>query len=199
VKELNMKKGIFSVVVVFVVLAVILISTGCGSSPVPVPAAETKVDRPDWVLNPPQDDEKFFGMGAANSTNESRGWKMAENRARNSISYQITSIVEGMQVDYTTQAGTEDAEASLNFFQDVGRQLTANVLNGARIEKRGIGSNDTYYVLVSYSESAIREAGSAAIQAAAKNAQISAENALQAMDTALTAKRTPELVETGGE
>ncbi|MDR1636916.1 MAG: LPP20 family lipoprotein [Treponema sp.] len=188
-----MKKRMFSVAVVFVALAVALVSGSCGSSP----AATAKVDRPDWVLNPPQDDEKLFGMGAANSTNESRGWKMAENRARNSISYQITAIVEGMQEDYTRQAGTDDAETSLNFFQDVGRQLTANVLNGARIEKRGIGSNGTYYVLVSYSESAIKDAGSAAIQAAAKNAQISAENALQAMDAALAAKRTPGLVETG--
>jgi hypothetical protein len=189
------KKRMFSVAVVFAVLVVVLASVGCGSAP----AAAAKVDRPDWVINPPQDDEKLFGMGAANSTNESRGWKMAENRARNSISYQITAIVEGMQEDYTKQAGSDGAEVSENFFRDVGRQLTANVLNGARIEKRGMGSNGTYYVLVSFSESAVRDAGSAAIQTAARNAQINAENALQAMDAALAAKRTPELVETGGE
>jgi hypothetical protein len=105
-----------------------------------------------------------------------------------------------MQEDYTKQAGTDGAEAGLNFFQDVGRQLTANVLNGARIEKRGMGSNGTYYVMVSFSESAVRTAGSAAIQTAARNAQISAENALRAMDAALASKRTPPvLVETGGE
>jgi hypothetical protein len=139
----------------------------------------------------------IFGMGAANSTSESRGWRMAENRARSSISYQITAIVEGMQVDYTQQAGNDGAETSQNFFEDVGRQLTANVLNGARIERRGIGSNGTYYVLVSYSESAVREAGTEAIQAAARKSQISAANALRAMDTALEAKRTPALIETG--
>jgi hypothetical protein len=192
-----MKKGLFSVAVVFAAMVLVLASGSCSSSPAAAEAA--KVDRPDWVLNPPQDDEKLFGMGAANSTNESRGWKMAENRARNSISYQITSIVEGMQTDYTRQAGNDDAETSLNFFEDVGRQLTANALSGARIEKRGMGSNGTYYVLVSYSESAVKDAGNTAIQAAAKNAQISADNALKAMDAALAAKRTPELVETGGE
>jgi hypothetical protein len=192
-----MKKGMFSAAVVFAVLAVVLASMGCASSPTPATAAN--VDRPDWVLNPPQDDEKLFGMGSANSTNESRGWKMAENRARNSISYQITSIVEGMQEDYTQQAGSDDAEISENFFRDVGRQLTANVLNGARTEKRGIGSNGTYYVLVSFSESEVRDAGNAAIQTAARKAQINAENALQAMDIQLAKKRTPELVETGEE
>jgi hypothetical protein len=197
-KELSMKKGMFSVTTAFAVLALALASAGCGSSPTAA-AKVDRSDRPDWVFNPPQDDEMFFGMGSANSTNESRGWKMAENRARNSISYQITAIVEGMQEDYTKQAGTDGAEISQNFFQDVGRQLTANVLNGARIERRGVGSNGTYYILVSYSESAVRDAGTAAIQTAARNAQISAENALRAMDAALAAKRTPVLVETGEE
>jgi hypothetical protein len=163
-------------------------------------SSENSGSRPDWVLNPPQDDEMLFGLGSANSTNESRGWRMAENRARSSISYQITAIVDGMQTDYTRQAGNDGAEIGQNFFEDVGRQLTATVLNGARVEKRGIGGNGTYYMLVSYSESAVRNAGGAAIQqAAARNAQINAENALRAMDAAFAAKRTTTLVETGGE
>jgi hypothetical protein len=147
------------------------------------------------VLNPPQDDEKIFGMGAANSTNESRGWRMAENRARSSISYQITAFVDGMQEDYTMQSGIDGAETGENFFQDVGRQLTATVLSGARVEQRGIGGNGTYYVLVSYPESAVKDATGAAIQTAAKNARINKEAALRAMDKALAAKGTPELVE----
>jgi hypothetical protein len=191
-----MKKRLFNGAVFFVTVAVVLVTAGCGSSP----AAAARVDRPDWVLNPPQDDEMLFGLGSANSTNESRGWRMAENRARSSISYQITAIVDGMQTDYTKQAGNDGAETGQNFFEDVGRQLTTTVLNGARVEKRGIGGNGTYYVLVSYSESAVRDAGGAAIQqAAVRNAQINAENALRAMDAAFAAKRTTTLVETGGE
>jgi hypothetical protein len=191
-----MKKGKFDVVaVIFAVLTVVLATTGCGSSP----AAVDNGGEPDWVLNPPQDDEKLFGIGTAKSTNESRGWKMAESNARNSISYQITTIVEGMQVNYTNQAGNDDAETGQNFFEDVGRQLTANVLNGARVDKRGRSSTGTYYVLVSYSESSLKSAASTVIQSAAKNAQVNANLALQAMDKALAAKRTPELVETGGE
>jgi hypothetical protein len=191
-----MKKGLFNGAVLFTAVILVLAVTGCAS----VPVAAARVDRPDWVLNPPQDDEMIFGMGAANSTSESRGWRMAENRARSSISYQMTAIVEGMQTDYTRQAGNDGAEISQNFFEDVGRQLTATVLNGARVEKRGIGGNGTYYVLVSYSESAVRDAGSAAIQqASARSAQIDAGNALRAMDAALAEKRTPALVETGGE
>jgi hypothetical protein len=188
------KKGLFNGAVLFAAAVLVLAGAGCGSSP----AVASRVDRPDWVLNPPQDDEMLFGLGSANSTNESRGWRMAENRARSSISYQITTIVEGMQTDYTKQAGNDGAEIGQSFFEDVGRQLTANALNGARVEKRGVGSNGTYFVLVSYSESALKDAGTAAIQAVA-NVQSSAENALRAMDAAFAAKRTPVLVETGGE
>jgi hypothetical protein len=122
---------------------------------------------------------------------------MAENRARTAISYQITAIVEGMQVDYTKQAGSDGGEAGQSFFEEVSRQLTANVLNGARIEQRGIGSNGTYYALVSYSESALRSAGAAAIQSAAKDAQVNAASMLQSMDGQLAIKRAPQLVETG--
>jgi hypothetical protein len=190
-----MKKWLFNGAVLFVTVAVVLASVGCGSSPV----AAARVDRPDWVLNPPQDDEKIFGMGAANSTNEAQGWSRAEGRARLSISYEITAIVDGMQIDYMRQAGNDGTEIGENFFEDVGRQLTTTTLSGARVEKRGIGGNGTYYVLVSFSESAVRDAGSAAIQqAAVRNAQINAGNAIRAMDAAITAKRTPTLVETGG-
>lgn len=188
-----MKKKMFGVAVVFAALVTALAGGGCGSSP----AAAARVNRPDWVINPPKDDEKIFGMGSANSTNEGRGWAMAANRARTSISFQITAIVKGMQESYTKQAGNDGAEIGQNFFMEVGRQLTYNALNGARDEIRGIGSNGTYYVLVSYSRSSARSAGSTAIQtAAAKDAQVNKEYAMQAMNEALAAEWPPALVET---
>ena len=102
------------------------------------------------MLNPPEDEELIYGMGSAVSSNESRGWKMAENRARTSISYQLTAIVEGMENDYQRQAGTDGDEVGQNFFEGVSRQLTASVLSGAKIVKRGVGSNGKYYALTSY-------------------------------------------------
>jgi hypothetical protein len=186
-----MRKAVFGLIVAVMVIA----TAGCGSSPSVSSAA--RADRPAWVLNPPQDDEKIFGMGSAVSTSESRGWSMAENRARTSISYQVTAIVEGMQEDHSKQSGNDGAEIGLNFFQEVSRQITANVLTGARVEQRGISSNGTYYVLVSFSASALKNAGAAAIRSAAQEAQVSAENMLSSLDAQIAAKRVPQLVETG--
>lgn len=186
-----MRKGMLNGTVFFAVLAAILAGAGCSSS------AAARADRPEWALHPPQDSEKIFGIGAASSPNESRGWRMAENRARSSIAYEITAIIESMQIDYTMQAGSDNATVGQEFFQDVGRQMTFNVLNGARVEERGVSGNGVYYVLMSYSESALRSAGNAAIQAATKDAQINAENALRAMDAALASRRAPVMVDSG--
>jgi hypothetical protein len=209
-----MKKMWKKTAITALVTAAFAVIAACGSSPAsggssqeqssrPGNQAQLPVDtsgRPDWVLNPPDDEELIYGMGSAVSTNESRGWRMAENRARMSISYQITAIIKGMQVDYTNQAGTDSNETGLNFFEDVGRQLTASVLNGARIARRGQGTNGTYYVLVSYSQATVKRSISNQVgSTAAKQARVDANAALKAMDAAFAALDKPELVETGGE
>ncbi|MDR1932123.1 MAG: LPP20 family lipoprotein [Spirochaetales bacterium] len=178
---------------VFSVTALAVI-TGCGSAPAALS------DRPDWVINPPQDEELIYGMGSAVSTNESRGWRMAENRARMSISYQITALVQGMETDYQRQAGTDGNQVGQEFFEGVGRQVTENALSGARVAKRGIGKNGTYYVLVSYAESAVRNTISAQIDnEGSRYAEFKAREAAAAMDAVLAERRNPSLVETGGE
>jgi hypothetical protein len=191
-----MKKTIYGTAAALVAAVMILAGAGCGSAPPPMPA---EPERPDWVLNPPEDEELIYGMGSAVSSNESRGWKMAENRARTSISYQITAIVEGMQNDYQQQAGTDGDEIGQNFFEDVSRQLTASILSGAKVAKRGTGSGGKYYVLTSYSVSAAKNTVNSLSETAAKKAEVNAQNALRAMDRAFAAKRTPALVENGGE
>jgi hypothetical protein len=193
---MNKENCKISAAFIWAVMALVIAGCASAGSVLSQPAAP---DRPDWVLNPPEDEELIYGMGSAVSSNESRGWKIAENRARTSISYQITAIVEGMQEDYQKQAGIDDAEIGQNFFEDVSRQLTASVLSGARIAKRGTGGDGKYYVLASYSVSAVKNSVISMTETAAKKAEVSAKAALQAMDSAFAAKRTPSLVESGGE
>jgi hypothetical protein len=145
-------------------------------------------DRPEWVTNPPVDDEKIFGIGVAVESNASRGWRMAENRAHISISYQVTAIVENMKAYY------EDVETGMSFYEEVNRRYTSVILHGMRVEMREQGENGTYYVLVSYPKPALRDEGVAAIQTAAENTQIDVAAMLQAMDAAFAAKYSPQPV-----
>ncbi|MDR0377417.1 MAG: LPP20 family lipoprotein [Spirochaetaceae bacterium] len=192
-----MKKAICKTAAVVTAAAMVLMIAGCASAP--AASQQAAPERPDWVINPPEDEELIYGMGSAVSANESRGWKLAANRARLDISYQLTTIVEGMQIDYQLQAGNDDVETGQEFFQDISRQLTAHVLSGAKVVKRGDGNDGKYYVLTSYSVSAVRDSVKSMAETAAKKAEISANAALQALDRALANKRTPTLVESGGE
>jgi hypothetical protein len=152
--------------------------------------------RPDWALNPPEDVDTIYGIGTMTSTNESVGWKAAENRARSSISYQLTALVEGMQTDYQTQttaAGTTEVQ---EFFEDINRQLTANAMSGAKIVRRGTGARDTYYALASYSISAVKAEVQAQIESAAvKGVKLDAQAALGSMDANLDKKTRPTVVD----
>jgi hypothetical protein len=191
-----MKRVLFGLMAA-VIFAVVL--TGCSSTPSGVPA---EGDRPEWVLNPPDgsDDGVFYGMGSAESARESRGLRLSENRARLSVSYQLTALVRGMEIDYQQQAGTDDNEVGLGFFEGVSRQLTDNALSGARVVKRGIGKNGTYYALVSFPESAVRNTITAQINnEASRYAEFKAKEAVSAMDAALAEQRKVSLVESGGE
>jgi hypothetical protein len=174
------------------VLAVIVTAalfSACASTP-------AGASRPDWVLNPPEDADTIYGIGAMTSDNESVGWKASENRARASISYQLTVLVEGMQTDYQTQTGAAGVTETQEFFEDINRQLTANAMSGAKIVKRGVGGKNAYYALASYSVAAVKAEAQAQIEAAAvKGVKLDAQVALGSLDTNLEKKTKPTVVD----
>ena len=152
--------------------------------------------RPDWVLNPPEDADTIYGIGAMTSANESVGWKAAENRARASISYQLDALVEGMQTDYQTQIGAADITEVQEVFEDINRQLTSNAIGGAKIVKRGVAGKDTYYALASYSTAAIKTDVQNQLEAAAlKGVKVNSQAALESLDANLAKKSKPVIVD----
>jgi hypothetical protein len=186
-RKLKLAPGLVIIMTASIVTAALF--SACASAP-------QGAGRPDWVLNPPEDVDTIYGIGTMTSTNESVGWKAAENRARSSISYQLTALIEGMQVDYQTQTAAADATEVKEFFEDVNRQLTANAMSGSRIVKRGTGARDAYYALASYSIAAVKAEVQAQIESAAvKGVKLDAQAALGIMDANLDRKTTPTVVD----
>jgi hypothetical protein len=172
-----------------VILTAALMAAACASAP-------GGAGRPDWVLNPPEDADTIYGIGTMASTNESLGWKASENRARSSISYQLTALVEGMQTDYQTQTGAAGITETQEFFEDINRQLTANAMSGARIVRRGISGKETYYALASYSIAAVKAEVQAQLESAAvKGVKLDAQAALGSLDENLAKKTNPVVVD----
>jgi hypothetical protein len=172
-----------------VIMAATILAAACASAP-------AGAGRPDWVLNPPEDAETIYGIGTMTSTNESVGWKAAENRGRASVSYQLTALVEGMQTDYQTQTGAAGVTEIQEFFEDINRQLTANAMSGARIVRRGISGKETYYALASYSIAAVKAEVQAQLESAAvKGVKMDAQAALGSLDANLARKTGPVVVD----
>jgi len=143
--------------------------------------------RPKWVTKPPNDKELIYGLGVAQNNNEARAWQAAENRARQGLALQINSILETMQNDYGRVEGTS---SSADFFQTVTREMSSAVLHGAEVVRRGTGSRNRYYVLVSYKKTDMRQAvADNARREAAGNTAFQMERALETMDRELAKNR----------
>jgi hypothetical protein len=135
---------------VLIVLASIMVLMACGSSPA---ASGGGSNLPDFILNPPDNEDVIYGVGIAKMANDSMGMSISENRARVSISQQIDSRVKNMIDDYQAQAGDSDNASDAEGFQrSVSRTLSQTKLSGTKVVKRD-KIDGTWYALVSLSKS----------------------------------------------
>jgi hypothetical protein len=133
---------------VFLSLAFAALMTGCTSAPkaASVPAPNV----PDFVLNPPVQEDAIFGIGSAKLSSVNQALIIAEERARQSLAFQLNANVQAMIIDYTQAAQTERAPTSREFAETVGRQVSHITLNGAVPVRRQRTPDGTFWVLVSY-------------------------------------------------
>ncbi|MDR2634115.1 MAG: LPP20 family lipoprotein [Treponema sp.] len=178
----------------FLVLALTALTVaGCASSP---PQGRAQADLPDFVMNPPVQEDAIFGIGSAKLSTVNQSITMAESRARQSLAFQLNANVQAMITDYARSAGTENSQASLEFSEIVGRQLTQTTLSGAIPVKREQAKDGTFWVLISYSKAdAARAAANIIENEASKYAEFKAMEALKLMDQQLERISTkPEAV-----
>jgi hypothetical protein len=179
---------------VAVIMAIIVVA-GCVSSPSAASSTES-TDLPDWYLNPPEDDGMIYGIGSARMGNESRTQKAAEHRARTSVAFQLEVLVDTMEEDYTSEAGTDDDPAALNYFAAIDRQLASQALSEAKIIQRWKRSDGTLFVLTEFSKETVRNtAKSVAENSASRLAEAKAKVMLDEMDKQLEKKLKPIPVE----
>jgi hypothetical protein len=147
---------------------------------------------PSWYVNPPEDDGYVFGIGSAKLAKADRSRSAAEHRARTSLTFQLEALVDAMETDYYSEAGTVKDAAVAEMFEAVDRQLASAVLRGAKINKREIGNDGTVYALAVYNQAEAENAIKGVIESAAsKNARIKSDAALRAMDAAFSNKLPP--------
>jgi hypothetical protein len=168
--------------------------TSCASSPRTVPAPDPNV--PDFVYNPPVQEDAIFGIGSAKLSSINQALIIAEDRARQSLAFQLNANVQAMITDYTRAAGMDRTPASLEFAETIGRQLTQTTLSGAVPVRRQKTSDGTIWVLISYKKAEATKIAAGIIEhEASRYAEFKALDAQKLMERQLTRIHTkPQVV-----
>jgi hypothetical protein len=176
--------------VVLALLAALLIF-GCASNNAAsaAAAAAPPKDLPDFVLNPPQDEDMIYGTGAAKFSTAQASTQFADNRARVAIAQSIGTLVRNRMVDL--QQGSEGDPAMQNFSSSISESLAKANLSGTQIVKREVTPDGTYWTLMSIPAS---EAKRAAIAALGQNPNKKlADQAIAEMDAAFAKVEQAEM------
>ncbi|MDR2803700.1 MAG: LPP20 family lipoprotein [Treponema sp.] len=184
-----MKKILF----VFVSIVFLFASVGCTSESKSVIFGSSKnlAELPDFVKNEPVSDTEIYGIGSAKLKNQDLARRAAETRARRSIANNLSIQVQGMVSDYSREAGTLENDASLQFVEDVGREITNAKLNGVKIVRREQTKDGTWWVLASYSKSNAKDELTNVIEnEAPRYAEFKAQEALKMLDAQLDKQQT---------
>jgi len=169
----------FSVLFAVVMAAAL---TGCASQSQP---AAARMNAPEWVDELPPEDA-FWGIGIAKLQNESLGLETATTRAQRDVARQLNVLVQGMLNDYAREAGTLNNSTSIQFIENVGRNIVNANLSGATPNARKRMPDGTWWVRVSIKKAAAQKAITDVINnEAASYAEFKANDALKRLDSVL--------------
>ena len=179
-----MRKAYLVLLVILLALAIF----GCKSAG--QKRMENDPNVASFVADPPTDKNYIFGVGGSKLTNNTRAVQASDAQARTDIATKLKTEVQAMIIDYFRSAGTENNQASLNFYESISRQLTDAYLTGVDVVKREKTKDGTYWTLMRISKTDAASAAANAIQdvyesEAARYAEFKAMDALKMMEQQL--------------
>jgi len=134
-------------IVVALLIPMAFMLMDCGGKP----KAKMK-DIPEWYPNPPMAEDAIYEASDAAKQSMGLAKEAADARARDAVSRTIEVKVSNMLKNFMQESGIgADAEA-LEFTSSVSKQVSNNVLNGARIVKREMKTEGAMYHAYSLAE-----------------------------------------------
>ena len=148
------KQSLFLLSITALLIFGAMLISGCGGTR--QAGFEEAEDVPNWVLNPPQAEDAYYGIGIAQKANPSIGQQAADSRARDaivrSIKLDVGNLLRDSMEDVLTTLGPEGRD----YTESVSEQVGAMTLNGAVIEKREVHGK-TWYSLARINIAKMRE------------------------------------------
>ena len=117
---------------------IVLMVSGCGST------------APKFFLNPPIDEDAFYGVGTAKKESRSLAKKTATGRARDEVANAVEIKVNNMLKDFMQESGVGDNAQALEFTESVSKQVSSIAMKGCKIIQAEEAKDRTFYVLVQY-------------------------------------------------
>ena len=183
-----MKKFIF--LAVAAVFAIVLIGCpgGADKSETGAEMSKEEIDElPEWVMNMETAGDAMYGIGYAKMSNLNTSRTTALARARTDISFQIQSTIQAMMTDYQQEAGVDDNSQTINFVENISKQITNNELSGLTPDKMAVMKDGGVWVRVVYLKSEFVDDAKEAFQRNedAAFAEFKADQAAQRLDAQL--------------
>lgn len=105
--------------------------TSCGSS-----KKMANPWPPDWFLNPPLDPNYVISTAMGESKNNQTAYEKADEAANADIARTLENRVTGLTKRFIEDVEAGEQKEYTDMFTRVGKQIVANVLYGAMIEKK---------------------------------------------------------------
>jgi hypothetical protein len=170
-------------------LMLVFTVTGCKS------AGERRLagdpDIPEFVANPPVSEEYIYGVGSSTLNNQTSQRQQAQAQAKAEIAGKIKTAVDQLIIDYTRDAGTQNDQANLYFFESISRQIASTELRNVEFIRNEKTADGAFWTLGRMKRADALDDAAAAVpedvyeNEAARYAEFKANEALKMLDEQL--------------
>lgn len=148
------------------VLALVILLGGCVSQKEVTSSiiGAEGVPQPDWVISPPKAEDVHYETGYAKLSTKANSIKRASAEAKEKISQWITTTVENVVVNHTSDMGSGDDRQALEAFESISRQTSVTSLMGVSQESMWVDQDGGVWVLLTMPKENIAKAFETASQ-----------------------------------
>ncbi|MDR2536614.1 MAG: hypothetical protein LBD29_11355 [Treponema sp.] len=132
---------------IWLILLLIIMLVACISTP-SEPAVKTMP--PDFVVNPPLQEESIFGLGSGKSTSIPVAIGISEQRAKQSLAIQLNANVYTMLTNYARISGNLYGSNTNEFSKHIEQQVTAALLKEPLVMRWVKTSDDVIWAFATF-------------------------------------------------
>lgn len=119
----------------FLLVAVMIVVSACGSSDNTTDTSENLENMPSWYTQPPQDNNEFlYAVSSAVSSRREMARRKARTDGMANLAQKLGSVVENMQKQFSEEVTTGDESNYSEAFTSATKTISNQKLRGVKVE-----------------------------------------------------------------